>query len=122
VLSSNPFAALAGSETPAPEEVSEPEATAPKDQASKDNSSIDPMGDKLVVRKEKKGHGGKTVTIIDGLDLGGDELEELARELRQAMGCGGRTRDSQVLVSGERQEQVAAWLRERGAARVIIGN
>jgi translation initiation factor 1 len=77
---------------------------------------------KLVVRRERKGHGGKTVTIIDGLALPAAALDAVARALRIAFGCGSRVDNGRVVLQGERGEPVAAWLRARGGRRVVLGN
>jgi translation initiation factor 1 len=77
---------------------------------------------KIVVRRERKGHGGKTVTVIDGLKLGGAQLESVARILRKALGCGSRVEDGRLVVQGDLATAVATWLGAHGAARVIVGN
>ena len=38
--------------------------------------------------RERKGHGGKTATVVTGLELPARELESVARALRRALGCG----------------------------------
>src|SRR5262245_22188662 len=77
---------------------------------------------KIVVRRERKGHGGKTVTVIDGLTLSGAQLESVARILRKALGCGSRVEDGCVVLQGDRATAVARWLGAHGAARAIVGN
>jgi translation initiation factor 1 len=77
---------------------------------------------KIVVRRERKGHGGKTVTVIDGLGLKPSQLETLARSLRRAFGCGARVDAGRVILQGDRGPALAAWLRERGARQVVSGN
>ena len=81
-----------------------------------------PRGDGTVrVSRESKGRGGKTVTAIRGLEASPAQLEELARELKKALGCGASVEGSEVLVQGEQEKRVAAWLEGRGAKRVILG-
>lgn len=77
---------------------------------------------KLVVCRERKGHGGKTVTVIDGLELAPARLETLARALRIALGCGSRVDGGRVVVQGDLAAAVEAWLRRHGARRVVVGN
>lgn len=77
---------------------------------------------KLVVRRERKGHGGRTVTRIEGLGLDDAELEALAREAARALGCGARAEEDVVVVQGEPGERLEVWLRERGARKVVRGN
>lgn len=78
--------------------------------------------DKLVVQREKKGRGGKTVTRIRGLSLSARELEALLGELKKGLGCGASASEGEVLLQGDHCQRAADWLAKQGAARVIIGN
>ncbi len=75
--------------------------------------------DKVVVRKERKGHGGKTVTLIAGIAPA--FLDELCSQLKRALGCGARVEDGAVVLQGELVERAVAFLEGKGAARVIRG-
>ena len=77
---------------------------------------------KLVVRRERKGHGGKTVTVIEGLRLSSTQLEMVARTLRRTLGCGSRVEDGCVLLQGDLVPATEKWLRARGATQVVQGN
>lgn len=77
---------------------------------------------KIVVRRERHGHGGKTVTVVAGIALPPAKLEELAQRLRKALGCGSRVEGGQILLQGDRAPAVEVWLRAQGAARVVRGN
>jgi len=77
---------------------------------------------KLVVRRERKGHGGKTVTVIEGLKLSSTQLETVARTLRKTLGCGSRVENGSVLLQGDLATAAEAWLRAHGATQVVQGN
>jgi translation initiation factor 1 len=81
-----------------------------------------PLAGKIVVRRERKERGGKTVTLIEGLALQGAALEAFARELRQALGTGGGVEDTAVVLAGDQVARAMAWLRARGATRLVAGN
>ena len=54
-------------------------------------------GDGIVrVRRETKGRGGKTVTTVSGVPLGGDALRNLASELKRRCGTGGTAKDGTI--------------------------
>lgn len=72
---------------------------------------------KVRVSRESKGRGGKTVTLVHGLALEPIALAVLARELRNACGCGGTLKDGVVEVQGEHVDRVTALLRARGLVR-----
>lgn len=75
-------------------------------------------GRKVVLRREKKGRGGKTVTCIEGLDA----PEALAQTLARAMGCGATIEAETLILQGDQTQRAADWLRKQGYQRVVIGN
>lgn len=77
---------------------------------------------KIVLRREKKGRGGKTVTRVQGLDLSPDALRELARELGRAMGCGAKVEADEIIVQGDQVARATPWFEARGVRRVVRGN
>ena len=76
-----------------------------------------PQG-RLILRRETKHRGGKTVVIVSGFTqltgISDRALDELLQELKQRLGCGGSVQARELLLQGDRPAQVAALLRERG--------
>lgn len=117
-LSHNPFAALGGLEhvpdgPERPEQAKQP----PPEPTSVEAPSIP---GKLVCRRQRKGHGGKTVTIVEG--LASDQLETLAKQARKALGRGARVEGEELVIAGAQHQQVADWLTRQGASKVVLGN
>src|SRR5262245_61740694 len=56
---------------------------------------------KVVLRRERKGRGGKTATVVAGLGLRPRELDRVARELKRALGCGATVEDDAIVVQGD---------------------
>jgi translation initiation factor 1 len=77
---------------------------------------------KLVLRREKKGRGGKTATVIEGLKLPPSALDRIARDLRRAMGCGATVEGNTIVVQGDMSARIAPWLTARGAKKVVVAN
>ena len=79
--------------------------------------AVKPLG-RLILRRETKHRGGKTVVIVAGFaqlsGISDRALEELLQELKQRLGCGGSVTARELLLQGDRPAQVAALLRERG--------
>jgi translation initiation factor 1 len=74
-----------------------------------------PTGDGIArVRRETKGRGGKTVTVITGLPLKGDELKTLAGELKKRCGTGGTLKDGILEIQGDHCDQLVSELGNRG--------
>jgi len=66
------------------------------------------------LRMEKKGRGGKTVTVIYGLPNNSEFLKSLCGELKRACGCGGATTDEGVELQGELRDRVRPFLEKKG--------
>jgi len=77
---------------------------------------------KLTVSRERKGHGGKTATVVTGLGLPARDLDAVARALRRALGCGASVDGDRVVVQGDQVPRVQAWLGAQGARRIVTGN
>lgn len=124
-LKHNPFAALRPSGKPARPDPT-PAGRGARDTAASGGTAG--SGDKAaggtraVVRREKKGRGGKTVTRVSGLEVRGPALEEFARDMKRALGCGATVDGDDVLLQGALTERAAEWLRSKRGLRVTIGN
>lgn len=68
----------------------------------------------LHVVVEKKGRGGKTATIIEGFEISDDDVAEIARELKKKLGVGGSSRGGEILIQGDRKEEVISFLKKKG--------
>ena len=76
---------------------------------------------RAVVRMERKGHGGKEVTVIERLGLPARELERWLMELKQALGCGGSLAEESLVLQGDQRERLRGLLADRGVHKVTIG-
>lgn len=59
---------------------------------------------------EKKGRGGKTVTVVDGLPRNAAFLKELCQELKRACGTGGAVSDDTIELQGDLRDRVREYL------------
>lgn len=62
------------------------------------------------VRREKKGRGGKTVTVIAGLPMIGNDLKRLAKQLKKRCGGGGAVKDGSIELQGDHVDAMVAEL------------
>jgi translation initiation factor 1 len=65
------------------------------------------------LRLEKKGRGGKAVTVIDGLPNNAAFLQELAADLKRACGTGGAVAGTTVELQGDQRDRVRPLLQSR---------
>jgi translation initiation factor 1 len=66
------------------------------------------------MRMEKKGRGGKTVTVIYGLPHNSEFLATLSGELKRACGCGGTATEDGVELQGDLRDRARAHLERKG--------
>ena len=66
------------------------------------------------LRMEKKGRGGKTVTVVDGLPNNAAFLKELCSELKRACGTGGAVDEGMIELQGDLRERVRDVLAGKG--------
>ena len=66
------------------------------------------------LRMEKKGRGGKTVTVVDGLPDNAIFLKELCQELKRACGTGGAVADGLIELQGDLRDRVRDCLAKKG--------
>jgi translation initiation factor 1 len=107
----SPFAKLEGlrDQLPAGPQKAAPVEAAPRGPA------------RAVVRYERKHRGGKEVTVVDKLGLGGDDLARWCRELKQALGCGGSVEADTIVLQGDQRSRLPDLLSARGVTKVTVG-
>lgn len=72
-------------------------------------------GDGVVrVRRESKGRGGKTVTVVAGVPLAGEALKSLAGELKKRCGTSGTVKEGVIEIQGDHADLLMAELQKRG--------
>ena len=99
-----------------------PPAAAPDPSAESRPSSIYARGSRVVVRRERKGHGGKTATRIEGIVGSARELAAALRDIKRALGCGAALDGGDIIVQGAPGERLVAFLEARGARKVTVGS
>ena len=78
------------------------------------------FGEKVVVRFERKGHGGKTVTVVTGVLK--HVVDDVATEMKKALGCGARVEDGAVVLQGDLVDRAIAFLEKKGAPNIVRGS
>ncbi len=81
-----------------------------------------PAGDGIVrLRRERKGRGGKAVTLVDGVPLPAPALKSLAKRLKQRCGVGGAVKDGRIEIQGDQRELLKGLLEAEGFTVKLAG-
>ena len=96
------FKATETTDAPEPEVASEPEAIV--------------YAPKVVCRLQRKGYGGKTVTVVTGVESGREPLTKL---LKKQLGTGVRIDEDALVLQGDQRERAARWFESQGVKKVV---
>ena len=69
---------------------------------------------KLRVSMEKKGRGGKTVTLIRGFIGTEEDLKELGKLLKTKCGVGGSAKEGEIIIQGDFKQRIIDLLKAEG--------
>ena len=97
-MNNNPFAALTNDGLP-------PGPELPK-----------PKPGRVVLRRETAHRGGKTVIVVDQIppQISAAKIEDLARQLRKACGCGGTVKGRTIEIQGDQPARIRSLLESEG--------
>lgn len=122
--SSSPFSALAGLRSQLPEATTtamNAGAAAVTAARTPDAAKVPArFGEKVVVRLERKGHGGKAVTVVSGVLAG--PRDDVMVELKKKLGTGARVDGDDIVVQGDVVDRVIAFLQAAGAKKIVRGS
>jgi translation initiation factor 1 len=77
-----------------------------------------PPPPRAVIRLERKGRGGKEVTVVEQLQLKPLELERWLKGLKQGLGCGGTVEEGALVFQGDQRQRLKAALVALGVRRI----
>ena len=96
--------------------------TPPRARSAASSTRRPPPDDGLVrIQREKKGRGGKTVTLVTGLTGSARELDALLKDLKQHCGAGGTREGSVLEIQGDHRERLEARLAALGHRVKLAG-
>jgi translation initiation factor 1 len=78
------------------------------------HAGLPPSQQKATVRLDRKGRGGKSVTVIEGLQIPLKEREALLKQLKAKLGTGGTVKDTCLEIQGDHCDALIAALEKLG--------
>ncbi len=83
--------------------------------------SLPPQQQTARIFRDRKGRGGKTVTVVRDLQLTPEDLTALGKQLKQKCGAGGAVKDEVIEIQGDHREKVQAELESLGYKAKLAG-
>ena len=77
-------------------------------------ATLPPARQQLAVALDRKGRGGKQVTLVAGFVGKAEDLEQLGKVLKTFCGTGGSVKDGQVVIQGDFCDKVVQKLEKEG--------
>ena len=83
--------------------------------------AVRPQGDGVVRIMLKRLGGGKMASVVSGIPLDEDELNDLARALKQKCGVGGSVKDFCIEIQGDKRNILKTELEKKGYTVKLAG-
>ena len=85
-----------------------------EEEAEDKPATIAPEKQNLIVSIDRKGRGGKQVTLVTGFVGTSDDLSDLGRTLKVKCGVGGNVKDGEIVIQGDFRDRVVSLLKDMG--------
>ena len=76
--------------------------------------TLEPSRQRLIVSIDRKGRGGKQVTLVSGFVGTQEDLAALGKQLKVKCGVGGTAKDGEITIQGDLRDKVTELLKGMG--------
>ncbi len=67
------------------------------------------------VHLEKKGRGGKPVSIVRGLKMTNALMKNIEKDLKSICGVGGTQKNGEIIIQGDKRDKIIEYFKKKGA-------
>lgn len=85
-----------------------------EEEVVREEATLEPSKQNLIVSIDRKGRAGKQVTLVTGFIGTSDDLADLSRTLKVKCGVGGSAKDGEITIQGDFRDRVTAILKDMG--------
>ena len=85
-----------------------------EEETEQEPATLAPEKQNLIVSIDRKGRGGKQVTLVTGFVGTSEDLADLGRTLKVKCGVGGTAKDGEITIQGDFRDRVVTLLKEMG--------
>lgn len=82
--------------------------------SEEEEETLEATEQQLIAKLEKKGRGGKTVSIVEGFVGSQEDLKTLAKELKTHCGTGGSVKEGTIIIQGNVRDKIMEYLKRKG--------
>jgi len=82
--------------------------------SDKEEETLPPAKQRLIVGIDRRNRGGKQVTLVTGFTGRDDDLKDLAKTLKTRLGVGGSAKDGEITIQGDFRDKVTDILKQLG--------
>ena len=86
-----------------------------------EQETLSPNSQRLKVLLDRKARKGKVVTIVQGFVGSEQDLNNLAKKIKQKCGVGGGAKEGEILIQGDFKAKVSELLKAEGYSVKLVG-